>query len=237
MAKLLTTLLALLLLTASAYAAEMTDDDYVTHSFGTVAVLHTPRQVIDPNSGWWGDLASKDLTNTSYLIGIINSRRMDKKLQPLLDPNDANTIVIESEATDANGYTYSISFAGMRPSEVQALVELLGGAAKLLPGSTGVTYEPLQRRWISGASYDGKPFTIMVGNQKIDTPAAVDFSDLHGKVDKALQGMFGKTVPFDFTLTRSVLMDGSNSTDISIYVDLNPPAPSSEEGLNEEDGE
>jgi hypothetical protein len=125
----------------------------------------------------------------------------------------------------------------MRPSEVKALVELLGGASKVLPGASSVTYEPLQRRWISAGSYDGSPVNVVIGSKTITSPAAVDYDDMRAKIDSALQQMFGKSVPFDFTLTRSTLMDGSKTTDISIYVDLNPPPPPTAADLSEEQGE
>jgi len=224
-------------LTVTASAAANNDDEWVNHGFGTVLVLHTPKQVIDPNQGWWGDLASKDLQNPAYLIGIINSRRMDKKQTPLLDPNDTASILLDMEETEPSGYRYTVDFAGMRPSEVQALVDLLGGPSKLLQGATSITFEPLQRRSIYASSTGGGPITIVIGSTQIQSQADMDFADLRGKVDKALQSMFGKPVPFDFTITRSKFMDGTDTADVSIYVDLNPPPPPSPEELNEEQGE
>lgn len=210
-------------LCAPALAQELSDDDYVARAFGTVAVLHAPRQVANPNETWWGEKAAQELTNTSYLIGIINSRRMDKGIKVLLDPNDSNTIFMDAEETDEAGFRYPISFANMRPSEVKALIEVLGGPGKLLPGATRVSYEPLQRRWMSAGSYDGtSPIVLQIGPHRIESTAAVNFDELRGRVDSALQQMFGHSVPFDFTVTRSMLMDGMNTTDVSIYVDLNP---------------
>ena len=226
--------LSLLPLTAS---AAMSDEDYVAHAFGTVAVLHTPRQVVDPNSGWWGDKVAKELQNPAYLIGIINSRRMDKKIQPLLDPNDGGAVLLDLEETEPSGYRYTIDFAGMRPSEVQALVEVLGGASKILPTATSITYETLQRRSIYANSSGGAPIVLNIGNARIESTAEVDFNGLRGKVDKALQAMFGKPVPFDFTVSRSVFMDGTDTADVSVYVDLNPPPPPTEAELNAEQGE
>lgn len=239
MTKLLTLTLALLtaLSLIQPAAAAMSDQDYVTHAFGTVLVLHTPHQVINPEQGWWGDKVHKDLQNPSYLVGIINSQRMQKKITPLLDPNDGGAILLDMEETDASGYRYTIDFAGLRPSEVQALVDLLGGASKILPGATSATFEPLQRRSIYANSMGGAPIVLMVGTTKIETTPDMDFADVRSRVDKALQGMFGKVVPFDFTVTRSVFMDGTDTADVSIYVDLNPPPPPSPEELNEEQGE
>jgi hypothetical protein len=239
MAKLLTfiiTLSALLALLQPASAA-MSDEDYVTHAFGTVLVLHTPRQVINPEQGWWGDKVHKDLQNPSYLIGIVNSQRMQKKVTPLLDPNDGAAILFDIEETEGSGYRYTIDFAGQRPSEVQALVDLLGGPGKVLQGATSATYEPLQRRSIYSSSTGGAPITLVIGTTKIETSPDMDFADVRGRVDKALQSMFGKQVPFDFTVTRSVFMDGTDTADVSVYVDLNPPPPPSPEEMSEEQGE
>jgi hypothetical protein len=232
MLRILTLLFATLLLAQTALAAQ-SDDEYVTRGFGTVAVLHAPRQVVDPNQGWWGEKAAQELSNPAYLTGIINSRRMDKGITPLLDPNDGGNVVMEAEETDESGYRYLISFAGMRPSEVQALLDVLGGPSKILPGATSVTFEPLQRRYLYASSIDGSPLKLTIGATTIERPVSVSFDELRAQVDSALRQMFGKAVPFDFTFSRAALMDGSNTTDVSVYVDLNPPPPPTEEEMGE----
>ncbi|MDQ3022892.1 MAG: hypothetical protein M3R04_00700, partial [bacterium] len=202
------TLALLLLAQAATFAAELSDEEYVTRAFGTVAVLHSPRQIVDPNLNWWGEKAAPELGNPAYLTGIINSRRMDKGITPLLDPNDGGTVVMETEETDAAGFRYLVSFAGMRPSEVQALVEVLGGAARMLPGATSISYEPLERRYIYASSYDGAPLVLQIGATRIERPASADFDEMRSAVDGVLRGMFGKAVPYDFTMSRATLMDG-----------------------------
>jgi len=226
MARLFTLLIALLLVTPRAFAAdELSDDDYVTRNFGTVAVLHTAKQVVDPNVGWWGEKTAPGLNNPGYLMGIVNSRRLDKKITPLLDPNDTSAITLEEEKPEGSGFRYEVSFGGMRPSEVKALVELLGGPTKLLPGTTSVTYEPLTHRWISASSYDGSNIVITLASQRIEVPYTVGFDELSGKVDAALKQVFGKSVPFEVTLTRSSYIAGGGGTDVSVHIDLNPPPP------------
>jgi hypothetical protein len=217
-------LTATLLLVQPALAA-MADEDYVNHAFGTVAVLHASRQVVDPNQGWWGDKAAKEFQNPAYLVGIINSRRMDRQIQPLLDPNDTSAVMLGIKETGPSGFRYTIEFSGMRPSEVQALFDVLGGAGKVLPGATSVTFEPLQRRSIYGSATAGAPIMLSIGNTRIEATAGSNFDELRGRVASALQGIFGKPVPFDFTFSRSIFMDGTDTADISVYVDLNPPAP------------
>jgi hypothetical protein len=218
----------LLLLTASlAYAAPDTggvpDEEFTTKNFGTVAVFTAPRQIANPDTEWWGEkLATEISSNPAYLLGIVNSRRMDKGIKPLLDPADPGLIYSDTETAVNGGYEYTVNFLDMRPSEVQAIIDMLGGPAKVLPGTTGVRYRPLIRRYMWGGTYDGSPVRLTVAGQVLEFAPSLSFDEVRARVNAAFVNGFGHEVPFDLTVTRYSYMNGSVGLDISINADMDP---------------
>lgn len=219
------TLFALgLILALSAYrpalAAEMGDDEYITKAFGTTAVFATGTQVADPATGWWGEKLPQELSNNpGYLIGVVNSRRMDKGFKPLLNPNDYLISVGYEEPADNGGFTYFIDFTGMRPSEVETIFELLGGKDKILPGAT-VSYRALTTRNIyASADPEGK-VSLGIGDQTVSFRIGTSISDVRSQVAAALKKMLGVDVPFDLYCNQYSYNDGTMGGDASVYVDL-----------------
>lgn len=216
------------------------DADFTTRYFGTTAVFHAPQRVdYDPNLSWWGEKVSPELTNNpAYIIGIVNSRRMAQSV-PLLDPNDYSLIQVNAEELGTEGYRYTIDFADMRPAEVEALIGMLGGPAKVVPGTARVSYEPLPRRYIYASGWGEQPAILNLAGRKITVSPGMTLDQVRALIDQAFQASMGRSAYYDLTLTQSRYMDGSTSIDVSLSVDLNfdpTLAHDSHEGHSEYDG-
>ena len=128
--------LLFLALAAPALAQELTDfglpdDAYATQYFGTHLVILTPEPLDYPAEGWWTDALPEELTyGNDYLIGLVNARRMDNGVEPLLNP-DEMLINLGWEEETEDGFAYSIDFVDIRPSEVELMFSALGGIEQL----------------------------------------------------------------------------------------------------------
>lgn len=215
--------LALMLALAAfrpALADELADNDYLTKAFGTTAVFATSTQLADPSVGWWGDKLPQELSsNPGYLIGVVNSRRMDKGFKPLLNPNDYLISVGYEEPAENGGFTYFIDFAGMRPSEVEQIFALLGGKDKIVPGST-VSYRPLTTRSIYATADPSGNVSLAIGDQTVNFKVGTSISDVRSQVAAALKKLLGADAPFDLYCNQYSYNDGTMGGDASVYVDL-----------------
>lgn len=225
MSKMLLGLLCLLALSATAFAADLSDDDYVTKFFGTTALFTTPHQLANPETEWWGDKMPQQLTGgAAYIAGLVNARRMDAGITPLLNPQDALVVLIGEDPVEG-GFQYSIDFAGMRPSEVQLVVDNLGGTEKLIPGSK-LTFRPLNRSSIFLSGKLGDTLKVVIGGEELELAPAMTTEAFHGKVAEVLKRKYGETVVFDLYRDFYINRDSSGQ-DISIYIevptDLVPP--------------
>jgi hypothetical protein len=216
-ATLFAALLALAIASAG-FAAEMSDEDYVTKAFGTTAVFTSSTQLVDPNSGgWWGEKLPAELSsNTGYLIGVVNAQRMSKNIKPLLDPNEYLISVGYEEQTES-GWTYFIDFSGMRKSEVTAIIELLGGPAKLLPNTT-LSFRPLSTRSYYASAVDGT-VTLALQGQTVSFSVSSPLSEIRQKVAAGFRSGFGADVPFDIYVSQYSYNNGTIGGDVSIYAD------------------
>jgi hypothetical protein len=206
-------------LIGNASAQTMSDDDYITKGFGTTAVFKTATQVVDPNTGWWGDKLPQELSgNQGYLIGVVNSRRMDKGFKPLLNPNDYLISLGYEEVVDG-GFTYFIDFTSMRPSEVEMIFELLGGKSALLPGAE-VSYRALTVRSIYATADASGMVNLAIGDQTISFKVGTAVGDVRAQVAAALKKMLGLDAPFDLYCNQYSYNDGTFGGDASVYVDL-----------------
>jgi hypothetical protein len=209
---------AALLLPGMLKAAELADNEYVTRYFGTVARFTTPTQA-SGTSGWWGDSVPQELSyNYSYLAGVVNTRRMDKGITPLLNPNEA-LVTLGEEVNNGSSWTYSIEFVDMRPSEVGAIIEMLGGASRIVPGST-VSYDTLRRRYLYASAGPDGTATMNIGGREIRINLTGNGADARGQLDAALTAAFGAAVPYEMYLSTYKYFDGTTGADLSLTVDM-----------------
>jgi hypothetical protein len=209
------------LLPRVAPAQTLSDEDYVSRYFGTVARFSTPSQAVSPETGWWGDLVPQELSyNYAYIAGVVNTRRADKGITPLLNPAEALVVLGEELPGENGGYTYSIEFLEMRPSEVEAVLNMMGGAGKVLPGST-VSYEPLSRRYLyASAGPDGIARLNVAGRTlsiNLNGPAGSPQQQIAGE----LRTIFGRDVPHETYISSYRYFDGTTGADVSLSIDFN----------------
>jgi hypothetical protein len=224
---------AILFLSVPAQAAwdlgGASDEQYVTNFFGTTLLMVTSAPVVDPNTSYWADLLPTELmSNQDYLIGFINAQRVSGG-KTLLDAA-TYPIAIGWETPLQDGrYQYHIDFTGIRPSEVEAIVKLVGGEAKLLPGAQ-VSVKPLTSGYFSGYSTGSSVVTMTLGSEELSLDAAQPMAAAREKVNALLKRRFGYEVPFTLSLTQDYNYDGAGTVNGSAYLSVNLDVPASGEG-------
>jgi hypothetical protein len=197
------------------------DADFTSRFFGTTAVFHVPNQLADPSSDWWGNHMSTEIYDKQqYFVGVVNAQRMDKGIEPLLDPNMVQ-VFANMERQGPGGWEYTIEFYDMRPSEVETLIGLLGGPAKVLPGATKVSYEPVKMRSLWASSENGQPLVMWIGATRLEFAPSVTLAEVKQAVSGAVRANMGEDVPVEVYLTQSSRYDGSELTELSVTIDPN----------------
>lgn len=205
-------------LCTAAFAAQLSDDDYVTKFFGTTALFSVSQKLTTSDTEWWGDKLPATLTgDSSYIAGLVNAARLGKKVTPLLNPNEP-LVTIGWEEAQGTGFVYTVDFSGMRPSEVGAVIDSLGGAAKVLPGAT-LGFRPLNKRGFYASAGLDEALKLDISGTVVEIPAAMQVKEAHAKVREVLVKLYGAAVVFD--LYRDYYMNRDNSgQDVNIYVEI-----------------
>jgi hypothetical protein len=220
--------LAIALTLAAPALAQLGDDDYITQYFGTTAIFTTKTQIVDPNQGWWGDKLPQQLTyDYGFVTGVVNTVRSTKKVTPLLEA-DKVQITTGWEEQVAAGWQYTLDFSDMRPSEVQAVIDALGGMGKVLPGAE-LSFRPLlTHNFYAAVQSIGDPVLLTIGATELSLQPASPIADTRQKVAAALKKQYGKDVPFDLYINQFIQIDGTQGADVSVYANMapaaNPPA-------------
>jgi hypothetical protein len=198
----------------------VTDEDYVSNYFGTTLLLITNAPVVDSNTSYWTELLPSELQlNQEYLVGFINAQRVGKGT-PLLDAASYPIALGWETLLEDGRYQYHIDFTGIRPSEVEALVTLVGGSDKLLPGAT-LSIKPLSSGYFYGYASGTSIVTFMVGSQELSLDTAQSIAAAREEVAALLLQRFGHAVPFSLSLTQDYNSDGAGSVNASASLSVN----------------
>lgn len=219
--RILSTSILLLLLLSAFASAQDGDDDYIYSYFGTMAIFETSERPYDINqTGWWADgLPEKLFYDSSYICGIVNAGRIASGDENLLDPA-VTYVEVGYEEELANGYRYSISFRGMRPSEVGMLLDAFGGLEKLMPGAT-VEYVPLRTASFSYYAYgEQDSLEVTVGELSIEVTMDTAVSEIHERISAMYLETFGREVMVDVYFGQGISPQYGNSLDLSVTVTL-----------------
>jgi hypothetical protein len=224
----LATLVSALLMLAAvpAMAQDMADEDYVSKYFGSSLIIFSATQLADPAVGWWGDKLPESLRyDNGYLAGMINARRIQNGVTPLLEPTGYN-IAAGYEMTVDGGFEYNIDFIGIRPSEAELVLTSFGGASAILPG-TSTSWRPLRTRNFSTYSYDStQPLVLNLGVASLTVNPTSGLSSLRGQVEQVLRQHYGPTITFDLYYSQYSYRDGTSGADVSVYAEIpDPNAP------------
>jgi len=211
-----------------ALASALSDEEYTSKFFGTTAVLKTAKQIVDPNTAWWGEKMPQQLNDSSYVLGVVNAHRTAAN-QPLLPVGDESVVMFGSETPVAGGFEYTVDFTGLVPSEVQLVLDTLGGLEKVVP-TAALSFRPLNRRsfYVSATSPDGD-IVLPLDGEELHVSMGMSMSDLRDKLQSLLGKRYGPGLKLDIYFSRYSYSDGSSGADFSVYVeiptDLVPPQP------------
>lgn len=209
-------LLVLLLLSTPALA-QLEDSDYVSKFFGTTAAFAVEKQLA-PESGWWGDLLPQALTmDNALIISTVNGLRTQLGVTPLLG-QDEYVMLWGQEGINTDGkYYYTLDFQGLRPSEVQAVFDALGGVEQALPGSV-LGFWPMNKRnyYFSALSLGEDILCYINGEEKHVAPSAA-VTEVKQDLLQTFLKLYGVEVSLDVYLNQYVFADGGGGADLSVY--------------------
>jgi hypothetical protein len=208
---------ALLLALATPAMAQLEDNDYVTKFFGATAAFAFDKQ-LTTESGWWGDLLPAALTtDNAAIIKIVNDLRTKNNSQPLLG-TDEYVLLWGQEGNDTDGkYYYTIDFQGLRPSEVTAVFDSFGGAAKMLPGAA-LNFWPMNKRNFYFSSLNpGEPISCFINGAELSVKPEQAVAEVKQQMLSALSAQFGAAMTLDVYLNQYIFADGGGGADLSVY--------------------
>lgn len=213
-----TTLLALLAMTA-VMARPADADEADMYVFGTKFVLTSPRQLVDPNTGWWADLLP---TEYSYSIGtIVSAVNEARKARGVSEMIDVKTypVSVGGEMPAGKDYEYNIDFMRMTPEDVQVVLEKFPLTGKLsdLPHELrpiGVGY------FYANTTQPGGSLALDLAGQKLAISPDASFTSVQQMVADALAARFAGRAKFDLSLNRYTAATGTNSFDVNVTVYL-----------------
>ncbi|MCC7479237.1 hypothetical protein IT575_12365 [bacterium] len=210
----------------------LSDEQFVSDYFGTTLLMVTSAPVVDVNVGYWTDKLPQEFINTpDYLVGVINAQRLSKN-QTLLDAL-TYPIALGWETPLENGsFQYHIDFNGCRPSEVEAVVKLLGGEGKILPGAK-FSVKPLSYGYFYGYATGGSNVTFAMGSQQVTVNVAQSIDAVRKQIGDILKARFGKEVNFSMSISQDYNYDnvGTVNANVSLNVNLDGPVGGGEGGL------
>ncbi len=210
----------------------MTDEQYVSDYFGTTLLMVTSSQVVDPNVSYWTDkLPTEFINSPDYLVGVINAQRLSKN-QTLLDAMSYPIAVGWETPLEDGRFQYHIDFTGIRPSEVEAIVKLLGGEGKILPGAS-FSIKPLSSGYFYGYATGSSNVTMAMGSQSITVNVAQSIDAVRKQIADILKSRFGKDVNFSLSISQDYNYDnvGTVNANVSLSVNLDGPVGGGEGGL------
>ncbi|MCB1186109.1 hypothetical protein KDL29_02990 [bacterium] len=220
--RILASTLFILLLLAGSAMAQMSDDDYVDHYFGTQLLITMQERPYNYDAGeWWGQSLPMQLTDydNSYLAGVVNAGRIAKGDENLV--NDPNSVLLLGyEIETEGGYQYDISFRGIRPSEVKILLKALSMPDSVLAGAK-VEYMPLMTTTFGYyGSMEEEPQMITIGDMSFPLELDMAASGLHDTFVEMFRKSLGKEVMIDIYYGQSLGQYG-NSCDLTVTATIN----------------
>lgn len=201
-----------------AFSQELDDNAYVDNFFGTSAVIFSAKQLVNENQ-WWTDLLPDELVfGSDYVSGLVNAYRITRGEDRLIPP-EASVLEPGWEVVVEGGFEYNLDFIGLRPSEVEFVLDALGGIDSFL-GNVSVTYRPVTLHYyvVSGESLDS-PVEITIGSQVVQIDVTQHINTMLKQLDAVLTQEYGTHEITSIALTYSIY-DGFEAVDLSFDVEL-----------------
>ena len=209
----------LLAFPAAAQDNGLPDNDYVTDYFGTTLLIVSSSPLAADTTGWWTDELPEDLIyGYGFIAGVINGHRSSMDDPNLISSED--TIVITGwEEEVPGGFQYKIDFLGLRRSEVELLLDALGGIDSILPDEE-VSFIPLRNRsFFVFADAIGDPLTVRIGSQFVELDSNMTILEIQDVLSLYLEDEYGDFTMAGINLTYSIY-NGYESVDLAFDVEL-----------------
>jgi hypothetical protein len=200
-----------------AHAAEA--DMYV---FGTSLVLTSPRQLTDPNTGWWAELLPMEYSYASgSIVKAVNAARAARGVKEMIDYK-LYPVSIGGETAVDGGYEYNIDFQRMTPDDVAAVQAQFPLQGVL--GDLKTELRPLRIGYFNTDNMQsgGTTLTLDMLGQKLVFSDSDSFASARDKVANAVAAYFGDRAKIDFSYSRTTgAAAGMESASIyvTIYLD------------------
>jgi hypothetical protein len=218
MPRMLLALCLLALLPAPAWA-QLADDGYVTQYFGTTAALAVDKP-LPPLESFWMQLPQALTQDSSLLVHTVNALRQAKGVQPLLGGDEHVMTTGQDGKNAADGkYYYTLDFDGLRPSEVQAVIDALGGVDKLFPGAK-LSFWPINRQSFSASAEPGQALALIIGGEELRIDPATPVTTVRQQVAGVLKRLYGGSVEFNLYMNQDALQDGTSGCSVGADVQI-----------------
>jgi len=197
------------------------DETYVTEYFGTQLVVFMTERLIASDEDWWPDKLPEELLyDQSAMVALVNDQRASRDA-PLLDPDGWYIETGWEEETDG-GWQYDVNFYGMRPSEVEMLLDEFGGAAALFPGGQ-FSFMPCRRRMFdSRVSSLDDDYVLLLAEEEYRFNPRQGIDELHAEVTQAFMKAYGQDVTVDLSVYG--YMEHGGSLDMELMATAELPA-------------
>jgi hypothetical protein len=228
--------LATLLLATAATSRPALADEADMFVFGTRLVLTSPRQLADPNSGWWAEILPMEYNYApGTLIKAVNTARAARGMQEMVAYKDY-PIQLGGETPVGNGFEYNIDFMHMSPEDVNVILAQFPLTGVLSDLKTemrpvGIGY------YYANSTEPGGSIKLSLPGQALQISADDSFVSVQKMVADALAARFAGRAKFDLSLSRYTAALGTSSFDVNVTVYLDGaennagyPAPYEGEG-------
>lgn len=211
---------ATLVVTQQVFAQELEDDRYLTEFFGTTAYIITPSQLDYPENSWWVEALPEELTyDMEFVARVVNEVRSAKGVTPLLDAMSVAIYPGMEEQVD-EGFQYDFTFPDMRPSEVEAIFDALGGFDELFPDAE-LQFMPLPNKdfYVYAEGLDSM-LEIQIAGETYQFDAQAPITSVREKLDQILREAYGDFVILDVYMSTSIDHNGFSDASLSFYVEI-----------------
>jgi hypothetical protein len=206
-------------------------NDYV---FGTSLVLISPRQLTDPNSGWWADALPMEYNSAQgTIVKAINAARQARGVTEMIDWK-TYPIQLGGENVVNGQYEYNIDFQRMTPEDIEvALAQFpFEGALSDLQHEI----RPLRMGYFNADSMQPGVTTLNLDllGTRLTFTTSEGFAAARDKVAAVLADKFSGRAKFDMSwncFTSAQATGDSFNIYITVYLD------GAEKNISQGDGE
>ncbi len=216
-------LVLLLILAAQPFlgrAADLSDEDYVNHYFGTSVIFITGKQLVDPAQNYWGNLLPQEfMYSQGTLVEIINKARREAGNPVLLKPADYPIAVGMETKREDGRWEYAIDFHNCTPAETQLVLDSVSITGALADCERET--RPLCVGFFYAQAQSLSAVDLELGSTTVTLTPDLSLTEMIGKINEALAARFGDTCKADIFLSANDAIYGGKaiSVNVTVYLD------------------